>query len=259
MRSGALLEEILDAHGGRSRWRNVEKIEFSLSSGGFAFTSKFQPFSLRNLSVAVSPHARKVVLNGFDGKDPYGIWEPLHVRILNEGHTLISERWRPRQRFGRFAKRLWWDKLDILYFAGYALWNYLSFPFILDLPGVSLLERENSGELGSHLLEATFDPEIPTHSASQSFHVSASRELVRHDYTADVISSWARAANCCLASELVDGFRFYTRRRVYPTVAGGTAIRFPTLVWINLENIRVTRQLSAPAGPRAGPSVLPTS
>jgi len=38
-----LLEETIEAHGGRERWRAVRTIEFALSSGGLAFLSRSQP------------------------------------------------------------------------------------------------------------------------------------------------------------------------------------------------------------------------
>ena len=43
MKSPELLEETIHAHGGRDRWRAVEAIEVSLSSGGFAFLSRSRP------------------------------------------------------------------------------------------------------------------------------------------------------------------------------------------------------------------------
>jgi hypothetical protein len=73
----------------------------------------------------------------------------------------------------------------------------------------------------------------------QSFHVDASGLLTRHDYTADVIGKWANAANFCLASEIVDGVRFYTRRRVLPRFGTQTVLPFPTLVWIEIDAIRL--------------------
>jgi hypothetical protein len=44
---GELLEETIQAHGGRERRRMVERVEFELSSGGFAFLSRSQPRSRR--------------------------------------------------------------------------------------------------------------------------------------------------------------------------------------------------------------------
>ena len=89
------------------------------------------------------------------------------------------------------------------------------------------------------MLRAAFGPQVPTHSALQTFHVDAAGLLLRHDYTADVIGGWATAANRCLASAVVDGLRFYTRRLVTPRFGDHLVLPGPTLVWIELDDIRV--------------------
>lgn len=86
---------------------------------------------------------------------------------------------------------------------------------------------------------------MPTHSALQTFHVDAAGLLLRHDYTADVIGGWATAANRCLASAVVDGLRFYTRRLVTPRFGDHLVLPGPTLVWIELDDIRVHRRVGA--------------
>jgi hypothetical protein len=240
MKANELLEEVVEAHGGRAHWQTVRDIEASLSSGGLAFTAHGQPFALRNLKVSVSPHERRVVLTHFCGMHWRGVWTPNHVEIRDSENRLIDERRDPRRFFGSLVKTVKWDKLDILYFAGYALWNYLSFPFILSQPGVAISEIASPGNSGALRLEALFDASLPTRSARQTFHIDTKRHLTRHDYTADVIGPWATAANCCLASERVAGLRFYTRRKVYPRIGRGNGVMpFPTLVWIEIDDLNV--------------------
>ena len=124
--------------------------------------------------------------------------------------------------------QVYWDRLDILTFAGYALWNYLSFPFLLDGPDVALIGAEGSSRTGILRLDVRFAAGAPTHSILQSFHIDPQRQLVQHDYVAEPIGRWATGANLCLASEVVDGLRFYTRRKVFPRlVRGGGSSRFP--------------------------------
>lgn len=245
MSAGKLLEEVIEVHGGLQRWQAVDVIQASLSSGGLAFASHMQPFALHGLKIAVQPHARRVALHGFCQPGWSGIWTPEHVQIRDGNDVLVAERRAPRAQFSRPLKQVCWDKLDILYFAGYALWNYLSFPYILALPGVTVAEQEDGGQSSARRLAATFSRDIPTHSASQVFHVDASGHLVRHDYTAEVIGRWANAANFCLASEQVAGFRFYTRRKVYPRMGQRIVLPFPTLVWIEIDDIDV---IPAPLG-----------
>jgi hypothetical protein len=235
MKPNDLLEQVLEAHGGRQRWQALECIEADFSSGGLAFSLHLQPWALRNLKIRVQPHARRVVLRDFMHPGWSGVWTPDLVQILDAGGVVVAQRQDPRSAFSRIDKQVRWNKLDILYFAGYALWNYLSFPFILEASGVSLSETESN----TRELRARFDSSVPTHSEVQSFHVDASGLLTRHDYTADVIGKWANVANFCLASELVDGLRFYTRRRVLPRFGTQTVLPFPTLVWIEIDAIRL--------------------
>jgi hypothetical protein len=234
-----LLEKSIAAHGGSERWQSLQAINASLSSGGLAFTSHLQPFALRNLKLSLLPHSREATLHGYGRPGWCGKWTPGHVRMLDENGSLVAERHDPRASFAKFRKNFQWDKLDMLYFAGYALWNYLSFPFILKSPGVGIEEAVNAGVAHLHRLDAHFDETIPTHSPVQSFYLDESGILKRHDYTADVIGSWAKAANLCLASEQVEGMRFYTRRRVYPTMGHRLVLPLPTLVWIEIDDIRL--------------------
>ena len=237
MTSRQLLEETIEAHGGRDRWRAVRSIAFSLSSGGFAFLSRSQPSALKSLKVSLKPHERETTLGDFPRPGWRGVWTPDHVQIRDPDGRLTAERREPRRHFGGLVNQVYWDKLDILTFAGYALWNYLTFPFILEEPGVVLTENATGAQ---SRVDAVFDANFPTHSARQSFWLDPSRRLVRHDYTADVIGTWATAANFCLDSVEVDGLRFYNRRKVLPRLGPRqTIVRFPTLVWIEIDDLRV--------------------
>ncbi len=240
MTSNELIDEIIQAHGGRAHWQRVVLIEAELSSGGFAFAAHCQPFALRGLKITVNPHGREVELRNFCRPGWRGLWTPDQVQIRDDQDVLVAERREPRARFGRLLSQVYWDKLDMLYFAGYALWNYLSFPFILETPGVVVSALEPPLEDAPRRLTAHFDASIPTHSPIQVFHIDTSYHLLRHDYTADVIGHWANAANLCLAAEEVAGLRFYTCRKVYPRMGRKqTVIPFPTLVWIDLDSIQV--------------------
>lgn len=227
-----LLEALLAEHGGRERWAQLRTVRASLSSGGLAFALHLQPQALKQLRVELQPQAQRVRLGDFHRLGWCGEWTPQRVALYDEQHRCVAQREAPRERFKAFARQLWWDRLDILYFAGYALWNYLSFPYLLTLPGVQLRSE------GRQRLYAQFDGSIATHSREQVFHLDAALGLRRHDYTAQVIGSWARAANLCLASERVAGLRFYTRRKVYPSRGTLAApLPFPTLVWIEIDDL----------------------
>lgn len=237
MRTADLFEKVIEVHGGRDRWKAVNVIEVSFSSGGLAFASHLQPFALRDLKISLMPHSRQMAMNGYCHPEWCGIWTPTYVQIMDGDDSLVAERCNPRESFSRIDKQFRWDKLDLLYFAGYALWNYLCFPFILDENGVTVIESDDNSKL--RRLIAKFDARVPTHSATQTFHVDESGLLFRHDYTANVIGHWATAANYCLASERVGGLRFYTRRQVRPRFGQHVVLPFPTLVWIEIDDIHL--------------------
>jgi hypothetical protein len=96
-------------------------------------------------------------------------------------------------------RALWWDHLDLLYFAGYALWNYLCAPFLFAKPGFVAEEIEPWDEQNEQWrrLRVTFPLTVPTRCREQVFYFDARTLLRRVDYTAEVVGSWARAAHYC--------------------------------------------------------------
>lgn len=236
----AIVQAIYATHGGLDRWQRVDTIRCALSSSGFAFSSKGQRSALIGIQVEASPKGRWVEFRDFGELGGLARWRPDHLELYNARGELIAQRHQPRDAFKKFSKNLLWDKLDILYFGGYAMWNYLTFPFMLAEPGVTISLASACGEGGGPSLLVDFPAGFPTHSPQQVFHFDQHHRLVRHDYVAEVLSRFATAANCILESQTHDGFRFYTRRRVYPRLGPKkTVVPFPVLVWLNITQLAI--------------------
>lgn len=177
---------------------------------------------------------------GPDGLDPFprdgyrGVFESGQVRIESHDGAVISSRAHPRAAFfGRSGLRrnIRWDPLDSVYFAGYAMWNYLTTPYLLTREGVAVEEGapwQQEGETWRRLI-VSFPPDIDTHSPRQTFYVDASGLLRRHDYVPEVVGHWARAAHYCADPVDVDGFVFPTCRWVHP-IGPGIA-HCPSQLW----------------------------
>ena len=228
MTPAELLNETIEAHGGRARWRRVEAITATLSSGGLAFQSRCQPNALKNLTIEVRPHDVAVTLADFVRPGWKGIWTPARAAIHDADGRLVEERSDPRSHFRGLVNQVYWDKLDILTFAGYALWNYLSFPFLLDGPDVALIGADGPSQAGILRLDVRFAAGAPTHSAIQSFHIDPQRRLVQHDYVAEPIgdgrpartsASTAKSSTACCS---IRGERCFRA-----SVRGGGSSRFP--------------------------------
>lgn len=236
-----LLERLYSAHGGREGWESLAVVRARFSSGGVAYASRFRSGKLNSIPVSVCVPARRVLLGDYPWPGWWGEWNDSKVSIGRADSPASRIRERARERFTGWASHLLWDELDLLYFVGYALWNYLAFPHLLSLPGVELrpLAGGKAGE--ATLLRVVFPADIPTHSRQQHFHLDGEGRLRRHDYVAEVFGQWAAGANFCLQDKMVDGLRFYTRRRVVPSLGRSASMPIPTLVWIELDEIQVVR------------------
>jgi hypothetical protein len=218
---------VIAAYGGEQLWRSARSVQVEASAKGLLFTAKVRHgFERGHIEVEIaSPRARfaprewggrAAVLDGHD------------VRIEDAGGRVLESRLDARRPFPWGRRLLRWDDLDLGYFAGYAFWNYLAFPALLLRSDIAWRE------LGSGLLEARFPPALPTHSAVQRFHFDPTTwRLRRHDYTADVVGPFARAAHEILEHGTTDAIPFPSHRRVRPRIAGQPV--GPTLVDLRIH------------------------
>ena len=151
------------------------------------------------------------------------------VAVL-EGHDVRTEREGSGKRLearagardyfpNRDGRQERWDRLDMAYFLGYALWNYLTLPALL------LRGDIEWRELSPDTLEARFPPGIPTHCEIQEYDFDPGNGLLgAYRYTAEVFGSWARADHLVDEHSESGGIPFPSRRRVLARGGGGTVI-----------------------------------
>ncbi len=234
-----LLEKVLEAHGGLSRWNQYSIISPTIKFGGLAFKSKFNNAGLRVRSLDISTRKPIVVFNDYPKQGFTGTFIQNEVKIESEQGTLVKKRENPRQAFQSFRHHLWWDDLDLLYFAGYASWNYFNSPFLLSYKGVECTEIEpwNENGLVWRRLQVKFPPHIPTHSAEQIFYFDDLFQMVRFDYCPEVFAKWARGAHYCTNFKSWNGILVPSKRKVVPNGSDNKSKPFPTLVWIDVRDV----------------------
>jgi hypothetical protein len=239
-----LLDEVVDAHGGRRRWGSVNEIRARVRSGGLLMRSKFKYGNFTDYGLSVRTDRQSAALEPYPRPGRTGEFEGDEVRILETDGSIVTERDRAREAFfglSGMPRKLRWDDLDALYFAGYAMWNYLTAPPLLEWPGVETSEGEAievDGETWRRL-DASFPESLHTHCPEQSFYFDTRGFLRRHDYSPDVVSSHANAAHFCSGHREFDGLVFPTSRRVVPKGPGGRPLPGPTIVSIELDAVSV--------------------
>lgn len=242
MKSGAsLLGDVVKAHGGLDRWLAAGQLNVHHSSGGFAFAAKLQGRTLSTRLAQISTNRQRTVFTSYPRPGRRGSFEQGVVQIETDGGSLLARRLDPRSDLRRLRHKLWWDKLDLLYFTGSALWTYLATPFIFATPGFEVHELESWRESGEvwRRLAVTFPAGYHTHSRQQVFYFGADGLLRRQDYTAEEFGKRAYAAHYCFDHREFGGLVFPTRRRVFLRRPDGRPRPWPLLIWIDIQAVDV--------------------
>ena len=204
-----MLDHILDAHGGLAYWRTLSEIEIDMSAWGLLFTTKGIP-TVSHQKMVVSTREPRVVIHDYPAPGRQTVFDG-----SNE----------PRAAFPKWR----WNAQDFAYFSSYAMWNYLNLPFLLREPGMAFTEHPPR-------ITVTFPPEIATHCRQQELTFDADGRLVRHDYTAEVVGGWAKAAHLASNYRQFGGLWLPTKRRVHPRGPGGRPIKALTLVAVDIHD-----------------------
>jgi hypothetical protein len=142
---------------------------------------------------------------------------------------VVEERSEPRAAFAGHERSTPWDRLHLTYFIGYAIWNYLTAPFLFTRPGFTTRELEEHIENGEtwRVVEVTYPDNVPAHTKVQKIYFDHSFMLKRLDYITDVLGGVA--THYCYDPKTVDGIVIPTLRRVVrrtpegPLISGRTS------------------------------------
>ncbi|SNT30323.1 hypothetical protein SAMN05216276_103354 [Streptosporangium subroseum] len=221
IQESGLLDLVLEAHGGIERWSRARTIRARLDMSGPAWTALGQEKIFANLDVAVDVHEQRTVFTGFTGPGLRGVYTPDRVAIEDRRDTVLQERHAPRESSPVRDGDARWDPLHALYFGGYGMWNYLTTPYLLTLPGVRTEELEpwQAGGEQWRRLRVTFPPRIATHSTEQTFYYDKSGVQRKLDYAPYVMGD-RPAEHHTEAHRTVSGLLFPTHRYVLPVQDG---------------------------------------
>ena len=131
--------------------------------------------------------------------------------------------------------------MQLAYFAGYAMWTYLSEPFSLTLPGVQTDQIEDWNEDGEvwRRLRVRYPANIATHSTEQVVYVDSNGLLRRRDYDVDIADS-SPAAHYMYDHREFDGIVMPLKRVVYVRDERGHPMRDMVTVTIDVTEVSIT-------------------
>lgn len=234
-----LLELAMHAHGGFERWREINSLDVRVSLTGQMYAIKGQPQGMADVLMHVDAREPSVAVSPFGGRGHVGYFRPERTWITDGVGKFIDERMDPRATFDGHVLTSQWEPLQLLYFNAYAMWNYLSTPFLFTRPGFELRELEPHQENGDiwRSLHVTFPADIPTHCAEQVFFFNDKGLLQRVDYKTDVAGGVA--AHYCYDHSWFGGILFPTLRRVVRRTPEGPKPQLSTAILIQISDILV--------------------
>lgn len=232
---------MITAYGGEETWSQARYIEAEVSAKGLAFVLKGRPYfqHAKMLMEVARPFCRITPIGRQEGIS--GVLDGLDTRLEDAQGNIIASRKNARNYFTWNRRLLYWDDMDMAYFANYAFWNYFTFPALLTNPEIVWEEQPGN------VLKATFPDSIPTHSTVQYFRIDEKSGLLsQHDYTARIISRFANTANVVLEHGNSNGIPFTAKRRVTPGLGNGKYLPAPVLIDIDVHNFRLLTSLTDP-------------
>jgi len=238
MNMNNLRDLVIEAHGGLDRWNKIKSIHGDMSITGLLWARKGWPDALKNVRVTVDTEAQFTSYHPFTAPDKRSLYRPDHTIVETLDGQVLEERRDPRLAFENHKPETPWDVLDLAYFSGYAMWNYLCTPFMFALPGFETEEIDPWSENGEvrRRLKVTFPDTIATHCPEQIFHINGDGLVCRLDYSAIVVGN-TPTAHYLEDYKTFEGVKIATRRRAFRRNPDGTAMITPVPVNIEIANI----------------------
>jgi hypothetical protein len=239
MPNNELLARIIETHGGMDRWRSYERVMATIVSGGGLFRLKGVPQDSTPREMTVWLHEERSSVFPFGAPDQRTMFTPERIAIEKLDSKNVAERHAPRDSFAGHQMNTPWDPLHRAYFNGYAMWTYLTTPFLLAMDGVRIEETEPwlEGAETWRVLRAFFPGSIATHSDTQDFFFDKDLMLRRHDYAVNVAGGFAAAQ---MTSEYVvaNGIHLPTKRRAYARGGDRRPILEMLMVAIDISEVK---------------------
>ncbi|MDF3342176.1 hypothetical protein P3H80_32475 [Mycolicibacterium septicum] len=238
-----LLDEVIAVHGGLDRWQEIDSIRIHQNIGGGLWKLKGVDGILDDSIVETRPKEQRTWHSPLPRPGFRSSYSPQQVLIETDEKAprIVETLTSPRESFSGHTLETPWTSLQLAYFAGYAMWTYLSEPYSLTFPGVYTEEIGNWREDGEtwRRLAVRYPGDIATHSAEQTLYVDSDGLIRRRDYSVD-ISADSPAAHYSRNHRVVDGIVLPMNRIVYARDDAGQPLRDMVTVTIDIDDVTVT-------------------
>ena len=224
----------LKAYGGEAAWKAATAAESTVTVGGLLFQLKgiIIPSHARITVDVQRPHT---VIDPVDDSGDIGVLDGFSVTIMAPGGAVLEQRADAREHLQNASLTTKWDRLNLLYFLGYAFWGYYTLPYQLTRTDIEWTE------LSDGVLQADYGTGLPVHSRIQRFWFDTGTGLLRrNDYTPVAATPTARVAHVVFEHGVSNGIPFTSKRRVKTSLQQyGWVLPAPDFITIDVESWRL--------------------
>ena len=233
-----VLQNALRASGGLDLWRLTRHFTAHMSITGVLCTEKCSTANLKELVVEGSTHTQELEITGFPRPYMRALYRPDWVALQGQDARRVMERPGSPDEFRRGLQSRTWHELQLAYYCGYLIWNYMVTPFILGEVDFETKELRRSGVRGERLrrLEVTFPARVVTHGATQTFYFEREGPLRRLDYAA-AHENGTRIAQMFSGHQRFAGILVPTLCRLLRVGADGAPVAKPTLLDLEIFDV----------------------
>jgi hypothetical protein len=239
----SLLDEVIATYGGADRWQQVDTIKIHQIVGGALWALKGVDGIINDSTVEIRLKEERAWHRPLPKPGLRSSFSPDRVAIETDEDDpqTVESLTSPRDSFAGHTLDTPWSMLQLAYFAGYAMWTYLSEPYSLTLPGVHTEEVGEWNEDGQiwRRLGVRYPANIATHSAEQILYVDTDGLLRRRDYVVD-IAAGSPAAHYMDDHREFGGIVLPVKRVVYARNENDRPVRDMVLVTIDIDDITVS-------------------
>ena len=186
-----LLDTALKACGGLERWNRFDRFEAHVSIGGSYLASKVDATNLKEIVVSGNTRFQAAEVVGMLDRSGRGLCRANWVGIENHSGLIAAQQSVTPEDFAGLGSRAYWTELDVVYYCGISIWNFINCPFLLAESGFKIGEiapLDADGEVWRRL-HVTFPDRIATEACEQILYFDFRNRHRRTDYLCSALTA----------------------------------------------------------------------
>jgi hypothetical protein len=186
-----LLDSALKACGGLERWNRFDRFEAHVSIGGSYLASKVDATNLKEIVVSGNTRFQAAEVVGMLDRSGRGLCRANWVGIENHSGLIAAQQSVTPEDFAGLGSRAYWTELDVVYYCGISIWNFINCPFLHAESGFKIEEiapLDADGEVWRRL-HVTFPDRIATEACEQILYFDFRNRHRRTDYLCSALTA----------------------------------------------------------------------